>query len=157
MKKTEQLLAYLIKNHSNPTVTSLMKLSYLIDLVNIRKTDKRISNFEYTRYMYGPFDYKIYNYLRDLIKKGVIFEDSDYTLRGDEYIIYRFNEDNEHFKFNRLTEKEKDTIDEVLDTANGLGAKALTELAYRTKPMKKINARIGDTENLNVPLDLKAE
>ena len=157
MKKTKQLLAYLIKNHSNPTVTSLMKLSYLIDLVNIQKTDKQISNFKYTRYMYGPFDYKIYNYLKDLIKEGVISEDSDYTSRGDEYIIYIFNEDNEDFKFDRITEKQKDAIDEVLDIVNGLGAKALTELAYKTKPMKRINVQIGDTKNLNVPLDLKVQ
>ena len=134
-----------------------MKLSYLIDLVHIRKTDKQISDFNYTRYMYGPFDHKIYNYLNDLNKGGVIFEDGEYTPRGDEYIIYRFNEDNEDFKFDEITESEIDTIGEVLDTVNGLGARSLTELAYRTKPMKKINAQMGDTENLNIPLDLKSQ
>ena len=33
------------------------------------------------------------------------------------------------------------TIDEVIESVNGLGAKALFELAYRTKPMKKIEIR----------------
>jgi len=35
--KTFQVLSYIIKNHPNVSVTSLMKLSYLVDLVAIDK------------------------------------------------------------------------------------------------------------------------
>ena len=62
-KKTDQLLTYIVKGHPEISITSLMKLSYLVDLVNIGKTDKQVSDFRYTRYIYGPFDHKIYKYL----------------------------------------------------------------------------------------------
>jgi len=155
--KTKQLLAYIIKNYTQISITSLMKLSYIIDLVHISKTNKQISDFKYVRYTYGPFSYEIYDYLKSLIDCGVVIDSSDFTPMGDEFIIYRFNSDNEDFSFKDLDEEEIKTIDEVLDKLRGYGVRALTELAYRTKPMKKIGAKIGDKKNLNAELDLKAE
>ena len=153
-KKTNQLLAYIISKHPHISVTSLMKLSYLIDLVHIKKTNKKISDFQYARYKYGPFDHKIYNFLKELVDAQIIIEDADFTPFGDEYVIYQFNDKNQEKIFDELSEPEKETIDEVVSSLNGLGAKALVELAYRTKPMKKIGATIGGDENLNVILDL---
>lgn len=155
--KTKQLLVYIIKNYSQISITSLMKLSYIIDLVHINKTNKQISGFKYVRYTYGPFTYEIYNYLKDLIECGVIIESSDFTPMGDEYIIYEFNNDNEGFSFKNLGKEEIKTIDEVLDKLRGYGARALTELAYRTKPMKKIGAKIDNKKNLNAELDLRVQ
>jgi len=153
--KTKQLLALIIKEHPKIPLTSLMKLSYLIDLVHIKKYNKAISDFKYVRYTYGPFSYDIYDYLKDLSIKEVIFETIDYSPMGDEYIKYEFN-NNSDFSFTKLSSKEKKTIGEVIDKLIGLGAKALTELAYRTKPMKKIGAEIGNNKNLNMELDLRA-
>jgi uncharacterized phage-associated protein len=157
VSKTKQLLAYIVRNYSQISITSLMKLSYIIDLVHISKTNKQISDFKYIRYTYGPFAYKIYDYLKDLVECGVVIENSNFTPMGEEFIIYEFNNDNEDFSFKDLNKEEIKTVDEVLEKLKGYGARALTELAYRTKPMKKIGAKIGDKTNLNAELDLRAQ
>ena len=38
----------------------------------------------------------------------------------------------------------------------GLGAKALTQIAYKTKPMLKLNAKLNNNLGLNEKLDLFA-
>jgi uncharacterized phage-associated protein len=154
-KKTSELLAYIIMKHPRLPVTSLMKLSYLIDLVYIKKTSKQISKFKYARYKYGPFEDSIYKYLKKLVQDEIIKEDSDFTTYG-EYIVYFFNDENQEFEFSHLTNKEKETADEVIESLMGFGAKALVELAYKTKPMQKIGATVGGSENLNAILDLRA-
>jgi len=131
-----------------------MKLSYIVDLVSINQKRNQISDFEYKRYKYGPFDNKIYLYLKDLLKKKAISEDATFSQTGDEYIIYLFNEKKE-FAFDKLSNNEKDIINEVLEGLRGYGAKALVELAYKTKPMKKIGAKIGNNKGLNQKLDLR--
>jgi uncharacterized phage-associated protein len=132
-----------------------MKLSYIIDLVSIQKTGNPISNFEYLRYKYGPFDNKIYDYLAELRLNNVVNDDVAYSQTGDEYVIYNFNENNE-FKFDKLSEEEKDIALEVIEELKGYGAKALVELAYKTKPMKKLGAKTNNEKGLNEKLDLRA-
>jgi len=156
-KKTKQLLVYLTKNHKIATVTSLMKLSYLVDLVHIKKGSKQVSDFEYRRYTYGPFDKKIYSYLFDLVEKNVLHEETDYAPPSIEYITYRFNEGIKDFGFNKLNDDEKETIDEVLEKLVGYGAKTLTDIAYKTAPMKALGATPGGNEKLNEVLDLNAK
>lgn len=155
MKKTKQLLAYLIQNNPAVSITSLMKLSYLVDLVSVKKTNQKISDFQYRRYKYGPFDNHIYILLKDMIKRKIIHEDSALSEMGEEFIVYRYNAEIDQ-SFDQITPKEKEIIDEVLGSLRGYGAKALTELTYRTKPMQKIRAKIGNNEGLNKALDLRA-
>lgn len=154
--KTKQLLVYLIQNHPGVSITSLMKLSYIADLVSINKGENQISDFKYRRYKYGPFDDKIYQYLTELRMMNVINDDVTYTPMGDEYVIYNFNEKKD-FAFDKLSEEEKAVIDEVLETVKGYGAKALVELSYNTKPMKKIGAKMGNDKGLNQVLNLSAK
>jgi uncharacterized phage-associated protein len=152
--KTEQLLAYLLTKHPDLSITSLMKLAYLVDLVNIKKNNNQISNFGYVRYKHGPFDSNIYDSLDDLLKNHIISEKPQCTSFG-EFITYHVDNKDE-LCFNQLTDSEKATIDEVVDSVQGFGAKALVELAYRTKPMKKVGATIGGEEGLNTSLDMWA-
>lgn len=154
MNKTKQFLAYLIQNNPAVPITSLMKLSYLIDLVSMKKTKRKISNFIYKRYKYGPFDNRIYNILKEL-EQTVVVEDVAYSHSGDEYIVYKYKEGVD-FSFDQLAERERKIISEVLSTVRGYGAKALTELTYKTKPMIKIKAQIENDAGLNQILDLKA-
>jgi uncharacterized phage-associated protein len=148
------MLAYIIKGYGRPSVTSLMKLCYLIDLVSIKKKEPQISSFEYRRYTYGPFDEKIYDKLKTLTTKNIISAESEYTPKGDEFVTYLFN--CEDFDFDKLSQNEKKTIDEVLDNLKGYGAKVLTEIAYKTKPMEALDATIDGNENLNHKLNLQA-
>ena len=89
--KTLQVLKYIIKNHPNVSVTSLMKLSYLIDLVAIDKDKNKISDFQYIRYNYGPFDKKIYKYLESLVDDNIIREGANISSTGDEFVTYNIN------------------------------------------------------------------
>jgi len=151
--KTLQLLSYIIKYHPDVSVTSLIKLSYLVDLVSIKKGKNQISDFQYVRYHYGPFDKKIYKYLEQLIDDGVIQEGADISNTGDEFVIYNIKKKN-NLDFNKLSYDEKEIINEVLESLEGFGTKALTELTYKTKPMKKIRATLQNKAGLNKLLDL---
>jgi len=153
--KTLQVLSYIIKNHPNVSVTSLMKLSYLVDLVAIEKGKNKISDFQYIRYNYGPFDKKIYRYLESLVKDGIIKEGANISSTGDEFVTYNINNKN-NTSFDKIPDDEKEIIDEVLESLEGYGTKALTELTYRTKPMKKIRATLNNKAGLNKPLVLNA-
>ncbi len=155
--KTSELLAYIIIKHPKLSITSLMKLSYLIDLVHIKKTNKQIFSFNYSRYKYGPFDNSIYGYISSLIDNDIIREDSELTPYGGEYIIYYCDNDADKITFDNLSIEEQETIDEVINSVIGFGAKALVELTYKTKPMQKIGATIGGNEHLGELLDLRAE
>lgn len=154
-KKTLQTLNYIIKNHPDVSVTSLMKLSYLIDLVAIGEEKNQLSDFRYIRYNYGPFDKKIYSYLEKLENEGVIKEGAMISSTGDEFVTYSINK-RKNIDFDKITEDEKEIIDKVLKNLEGFGTKALTELAYKTKPMKKIGAKLDNKKGLNEILDLNA-
>jgi len=154
-KKTEQLLVYIIQHYDDNgiPITSLMKLVYLVDLVSIKKTGKQLSNFEYKRYKYGPFDKRIYEHIKNLLGEEIIKEDAAFSRGGDEYIIYLSNKE-KSFEFNKLSAEEKSIIDEVIESLQGYGTKALVELTYKTKPMKKIGATTENNKGLNEKLDL---
>lgn len=153
--KSLQVLSYIIKHHPDVSITSLMKLSYLIDLVSIKKRKIKISDFKYIRYNYGPFDKKIYNYIEILVNNRVIKEDANFSSTGDEFVIYNVNK-RKKINFDKISDDEKEIIDGVLESLEGYGIKALTELTYRTRPMKKIGADFKNRTGLNKVLDLNA-
>jgi len=154
LNKTQKLLAYLVKNHQKASITVLMKLSYLIDLVSIKRTGKPITYYNYIRYYYGPFDNTINGDIQKLMEEKVIEAKSDFVPSGEEYVVYNFNEDSDlPLEFD---EAELKIIDEVLENVKGYGARALTEIAYKTKPMLKIGATLGGNEHLYEVLDMQA-
>lgn len=155
--KTTQLLVYLIKNKPRCSVTSLMKLTYLIDLISLKKLGHKVTDFEYQRHNFGPFNKAIYNYLDDIsLNQGLIKIDFDYAFDGSEYVIYEFNKEKEDFEFKDISKEEFEIIDNLLADLGGLGAKELTQVAYRTKPMQKLGATLGGNENMGQVLDLLA-
>jgi len=156
--RTKELLVYIIKQHAKASITVLMKLSYLIDLISVKEENRQISAFNYVRYLYGPYDSLISNLLDDLVKcRKVIISNTEYTYTGGEYVVYSFNEEVDNFQFKSLSEKDIKIVDQVLEQLKGYGAKTLTEIAYKTKPMKKIGAApenaIGIGEKLNLKCD----
>lgn len=152
---TEQLVAYIVKNYPGATITSLMKLSYFADLLNIKQNGNQISKFAYERYLYGPFDNRIYRCVESLISRDVINERHEYSSAGDECIKYIFNPESV-YAFSSLSEKAIGVIDNMLSKLRGYGSRALTELSYKTKPMQAIGAKIGDNNNMKARLNLRA-
>lgn len=153
MDKNHQIIAYLAKEHPSASITVLMKLSYLIDLISVKKNGNQISSFDYVRYNYGPFAKEIYSIVEDLIlNERVLDPKSDYA-GSNEFITYTYT-DNEDFSFEKISENEKTLIDEAMADLKGYGAKTLTEIAYKTKPMLALGATLGGTENLFSKLNL---
>ena len=77
--KNQQFLSYLCQKHPRATVTVLMKISYLIDWVSVNKYGTQITNYEYKRYLYGPFDDAIYKDLNVLTTKKILTANTEYT------------------------------------------------------------------------------
>ncbi len=153
MDKNHQLLAYLAKEHPSASITVLMKLSYLVDLVSVKKLGQKISSFDYIRYSYGPFAQEVYGIVEDLTLKKILATKNDYAGGSVEYITYTFT-NSEDFSFDKLSEEEVSVINEMMSELKGYGAKTLTEIAYKTKPMVGLGATLGGTEGLFKKLDL---
>lgn len=154
LSKTQQLLAYLSRSHVNASITVLIKLAYLVDLISYKKRKEQISDFKYVRYHYGPYDSQVNNEIEFLLKKEVVLASTEYSSVND-YVVYRFNEDKE-VSFDALDEEEISLIDSVLEGLKGYGAKTLKDIAYKTAPMVKLGATQGGKENLGELLDMSA-
>lgn len=107
------------------------------------------------RYTYGPFDNSIYADLQALADAGVIISKPDYVPSGEEYLIFTVNDDSK-LDFSKLSDEDKSIANEVLESVKGYGARTLTEIAYKTKPMEKLGATLGGTEHIGETLDLNA-
>ncbi len=153
MDKTQQFITYLASKHISPSLTSLMKLSYLVDLVSFKSTGSQISNFEYVRYHYGPYDSKINTCVDSLLKEGILQVMEVFTQSGESYSVYSVNTEKE-IVYDALSESEMQIIDSVLEGVKGYGAKTLTEMAYKTNPMKALGATLGGSESLGEKLNL---
>ncbi len=151
LDKNEQFLLFILKHHGPSSVTSLMKIAYLIDLVNMERKGEQLSEFSYKRYYYGPFDSRIYLLIERLVRTGYLKAEQEFT-QFAEYTMYSVV-DGVRFPIDLLP-TDKKSIQIVLSTVRGYGPRVLTEMAYRTQPMKALNATLGGNENLNKPLNL---
>lgn len=152
-EKTRQLVSYLVSKHHLSTVTSLIKLCYLCDLVSVGNNNGQITNFNYIRWHFGPYDGKIEKVLFHLVESGEIGSDIAYTDYGTEYVKYKVVEGSEP-KIDKLTKTDLGHINAVLESLKGYGPKALTQVAYKTKPMTAIGATLGGAEHMGEELDL---
>ena len=155
-EKTKQIIVYLVQSHQQPTVTSLMKLCYLIDLTAIKKIKYQITDFKYLRYNFGPFDKSIYTYLENLTTDDVIKQNLDYAVGGADYITFEESEGS-NFEISELSPEELTLVDDLLESLKGFGAKTLTAIAYKTKPMLALGATLGGSEGMGEILDLSAK
>lgn len=150
-EKTIQFVYYILSHVTKPSITVLMKLSYLADYLYYQRNSEQISNFKYVREKFGPFDKQLYNILDNLISKGLVTQNTELSTFS-EFIVYEIKSD--QGEIDLLSEKEISVVDEVISATQGLGAKTLTKLAYQTGPMKEIGATLGGDENMYTQLKL---
>ncbi len=155
-EKTKQFILYFIKENPKSSITSLMKLFYLSDLIANKRVGRQISDFEYKRWHFGPFDKNIYRYIESFMKDGIVKSESDYGVTGEEFNVFFVNNKEKEINFDKLKEEEIEIIDELIETMKGYGAKILTDIAYKTEPMKKIGAKLGNEKGMGEILDLTA-
>jgi len=130
-RSTFELYAYLYqKAKKDLDIMQFMKLPYFVDLNAVKDLGFQITNLEYIRWEYGPFDKKIYTY-RSLFegKKPVV----KFTYIGD-------------FLPN---------IDKTLQALPINNGEKLKELSYETAPMKKFKSRALAKKGLGEKLDLR--
>lgn len=149
---TQKYLLYFSKFHPKPSVTVLMKLCYLLDLMAVGEGNEKLTDFKYIRYSFGPFDQNIYSELEKLIELGFAHQDMDYTTLGTEVIFYKINDD---LATNvSLENPGRELAEELLEAVKGYGARELTQIAYKTKPMVALGASLGGKENIGKELNL---
>ena len=74
-----------------------------------------------------------------------------FTNDGNEY--YRYQLANKDYDKSLLSAGELSNVDAVFNSLVGFGPSALIEVAYKTKPMKALQATIGGTEHLGTALN----
>lgn len=129
-RRTFELFAYIgEKLNWEWDKMQFMKLPYFVDLNSAHKHGFQISNLEYIRYEYGPFDKKIYLY-------RALFGDNKFKV-----------------KFSYI----EDFLNDIEQTLKSLPIKdgeSLKKLSYETEPMKRLNAKLGGKEGWNEKLIL---
>lgn len=153
--KAEKLVQYIIGGFENASITTLIKACYLIDHVHVKRFGRQITDFKYIRFYYGPFDRRIYNVVEKLLEDNKISAKHEYSVSGTESMRYFLN-DSSQADLNDFDEDEVQSIQDIQEKVSGLGAKVLTEIAYKTKPMTSIGATLGGSESLGQILDLTA-
>lgn len=139
----KDLILFILKNRWECSITEIIKILYLIDLAFLKEKWTKISNLNYIRYNYWPFDKSIYEELENLLNKHEITYKYYNTSFWDEIVKYTIN--NIDTKINIDSDK-TDFIVNILDKLWGFTASDLTKIAYDTEPMRKINARLWWTE-----------
>jgi transcriptional regulator with XRE-family HTH domain len=130
-RRTFELLAYIgQKLNWRWDIMQFMKIPYFVDLDNIRKLGFQISNFEYIRYEFGPFDVRMYSY-------RTLFESKKY----------------ETVQFLSIADL-IETIDKTMSNLPVTNGKKLKELSYDTVPMRKIKATMGGREGWGERLEM---
>ena len=152
--KTRKLIEYIVQSNDSLTVTSIIKLCYLIDLACFREFKSQVTDFKYIRWNYGPFDRTVYSVLEELEKGGTIESETVYNGQS-EYVVFKSRaEVRGHDLDTSFTVKEKSVINGVLSDLQGYGSKLLTEIAYKTGPMQALGATRGGPEGMGEQLDL---
>lgn len=150
-QKTLDLIMYIIENVHLATITSITKMLYLIDLTCVSDGREKITNIDFIRYYYGPYSAAIKDAVDKLLEKGKIAATLRTLVSGEPFLEYNIAEGTQV----EFDDKNKEVVDEVLDSLGGLTPSQLTKIAYGTEPMKRFGATLGGNEHLNEPLVLK--
>lgn len=150
--KNENVVLYIIANRLWCSITEIVKLCYLLDLWFLKEYDKKITDFDYIRYTYWPFDPAVYTVVNGLVSKWLLRYVCYPMTSWDEICKYELNSD-ENIKYD-LQSDDIALIDEMLSSLSAFNAHELTKLAYKTKPMTSIDAKLWGNEHMWEPLNL---
>lgn len=131
------LIYFLVSKFSGQiTKTRLLKLFYLIDSFANEKLKKKITQFSYDFYYYGPFSETFI----DLLNFSNGFEVLE-TIKNhnDDEVIYLYSKGiKPRIKdvSSLLSEKQNQVIGEVVNKYASLPFKELLEVVYKTQPMR---------------------
>jgi len=134
-RKTVELYNYIFSKLDNiADRMQYMKIPYFIDIASVKKQWIQISNFEYIRWHYWPFDKKVYDY------------EKLFSIVYEKWIT--------DMKYIYLTDNDKQIIDSVLLDIPKENWEKLKILSYETTPMKKLWVKIWDFKHMWEALEL---
>jgi len=125
----------LSKLESIPDIMQYMKIPFFIDLEMVKNLWKQVTNFEYIRWDYGPFDKKVYDYQKL------------FSFQYEHWI--------ENLKYIYLSDEEKKIIENVLLDIPKEDWEQLKLLSYKIWPLKKLWVRLWDKKHMWNILELK--
>ncbi len=134
-RRTVELYNYIFSQiKKNPDIMQYMKIPYFIDLEYIKQNGMQLTNFQYKRWHFWPFDKKVYDYQK-------LFSDyRDSRITNLRYIY--------------LTDEDKKIVDWVLEKLPVRNWAKLKKLSYETEPMKKLWVILGDDKCMGEMLEL---
>lgn len=128
-RKTLEMYNYVISKIKKPfDIMQFMKIPYFIDLQYKEQSWKLLTNFQYMRWNFWPFDKKVYDYQK-------LF--SLNNEKGIANIVYI-----------HLTDEDKQVIDQVLEKIPYTNGDRLKKLSYDTPPMQSIWATLWGSEHM---------
>lgn len=95
--KNFAIVTELLRKAGSLTKTKLVKILFLIDLDYYKKKHKKLSNFTYIRYFYGPYPKEIEQILGYLNALGIINYEAHISFEGQTYYLISVN-NNDKFK-----------------------------------------------------------
>lgn len=122
-----------LKKIGNLTRTKIVKLLYLLDIESVAKYGKQVTNFEYRKYYYGPYDENIINLLdeRQYFSVGL-----GITSSGNQYYNYTVGpKKNDH----QMDNNTKELVDSIVNKYGQHSLDKILEIAYATTQFKNTN------------------
>ena len=77
-----------VNDHVSLWVLSSLKLVFLVDYEYCKKFGTKFTEAKYLRYFYGPYSIEIYETLRDLVNRGIVYEE-EHKGENRKYFIYK--------------------------------------------------------------------
>lgn len=141
------LVYYFIKRNPNLNRTELVKLSYLTDYNFYKYFNKDITGTIYKYHNHGPFSKTVYDCIDKLKEDNTIKENKNISFSNQrKYFSYEIKEEFNMGKY--LNKQELEILDFVVLEYGNLGYEKLTDISYKTEPMK--NAKRGDVLDFGV-------
>ena len=114
--------------------TQLVKLIYLIDVIQSRKGEGNFSGVRYKRYYYGPYSKDIEEALSKLEREEQVRIIKKKNFEGDPYYHIKLNPP---VAFNILERDDRKTIEDRMKNLKTLELKKLLDITYNTKEFEE--------------------
>lgn len=116
--------------------THLQKLLFLLNLRSEKRLKKSLVKLEFEKNRFGPYSYKVNDYVENLIRKKAIksevFTYQDKSGNSKSYTRYYFNKVSspKEFLLDNLNPKEVLLVDEVIESYGNISLRDLLDIVY---------------------------
>lgn len=124
------IIQEILNNLGSLTRTKIVKLLYLLDIESTERYGKKLTDFEYKKYYYGPYDQKIVSLLDNPKYFNVTL---GVTSSGSQFYNYSVGPRKPTIPIDSMT---KDLVDEIVNKYGRIHLDKILEIAYDTQQFK---------------------